>query len=381
MPSRSLVYLTYGDVDSPVFRTQVIGFCDFMENQLQISVQLVSFVPLRKFFEQRKILNKYGRHVKVYPVVNRWQGSPWYSKFNAWLISKLNAASIMTRNPVAAHVCSALQEKGWNYFYDARGCNYKELEEFSEASSDEVQAMKERERASFKSADWIYSVSEQLILHFKDEIAYRDHNHSIVPCCYIPQRNTSMTNRREELFGKEDVKVFCYAGALTVWNFPRSFLELCHAILKDPSHRLIILSNQIEVLSEHRFLDDPRCIMRSVPHDEVSGYLNASDYGILLRKKAVTNKVASPSKFADYLSAGCRVILSPEIGDFSQFVETHDCGFIYRGRKDNELLQRLDATPDMERKRIQELAGSYFLRSSDLNLAKYRNLKKLHDGY
>ncbi len=379
MPSESLVYLTYGDVDSPVFRTQVIGFCDFLEDQLDISVQLVSFVPFRMFFQQKNKLCAYGRTVKVFPVVNRWQGKRWYSRFNGWLISRLNAVSVMTRNPVAAHVCSYLKEREWNYFYDARGCNYMELREFSEASDEEVEAMKRLETISFKEADWIYSVSEQLVLHFKDEIAYRDHNHSIVPCCYIPSINDE-SSFKKELFGEEDITIFCYAGALTVWNFPRAFIELCHALLKNPKYRLIILSNQIDVLDRHNFLQNPRCIRKSVPHSEVAKYLDASDYGILLRKKAVTNKVASPSKFADYLAAGCKVIISPELGDFTSFVQSNDCGIVYRGRKDNGSLMNLYEISTEERKRVRQLASGYFLRTSEWNLAKYRNLKKLHDG-
>ena len=38
---------------------------------------------------------------------------------------------------------------------------------------------------------------------------------------------------------------------------------------------------------------------KSVSSEDVSSYLAISDYGILLRKKAITNKVASPSKFAE----------------------------------------------------------------------------------
>ena len=379
MRSEPLVYLTYGDVDSPVFRTQVIAFCSFLEEELQIPVRLVSFVPLRLYFSQRRALKSYERDVCVFPVINRIQGQSWYSRFNAWIVSRFAANSVMTRNPIAAHVCISLARKGWKYFYDARGCNYKELKEFSGVSEEKIEQMKEMERLSFHSADWIYSVSEQLILHFKDAVRYRDHNHSVVPCCRIPESVSG--HSKVDLFGTDDITVFCYAGALSVWNFPRSFEELSRKILKDPRNRLIILSHQIDELDENKIFESKQCIKMSVSHREVSAYLQASDYGILLRKKAVTNQVASPSKFADYMGAGCKVIISPEIGDFTDFVVANDCGLVYRGKKDNQRIECLGEVVRTERERIKELSEQIFTRSSEINLLKYRNLKRIHDGH
>jgi hypothetical protein len=286
----------------------------------------------------------------------------------------------MTRNPVAVHVCKSLQRRGWRYFYDARGCHHKELEEFSEAGPEAVEQMKSVELDCFRSADWVFSVSNALVSYFKEEARYRDHNHSIVPCCYLPVEEAVDTSLKQELFGDEQVRVFCYAGALSVWNFPKSFLELCAALLKDPRNRLIILSRQKEVLDGYPFLHNDRVIIRSVPSGDVPNYLNISDYTILLRKKAVTNQVASPSKFGEYLAAGCKVIISPGIGDFTAMVQEDDLGLVYRGRKDNALLDSLEPITAEERVRIKSIAEQRFLRVSAENLLKYRNLKTIHDG-
>lgn len=380
MRSESLVYLTYGDVDSPVYQTQVIGFCKFLHEELEVPTVLVAFVPLRMYFAERRAIKRYNISCKIFPVINRWQDRPWYSKLNAWLLGRVKAASVMTRNPVAANVCVALQAKGWNYFYDARGCQYKELEEFSDATATEVQRMLDLELRSFKSADWVYAVSQSLVTHFKQEHAYRDHNHSVVPCCHLPAKDDSPRLTKQELFGSDDVTVFCYAGALSVWNFPRSFLELCSEVLKHENYRLIILSKQIDRLDEYAWLHNERTHLASVSHDEVRDYLRISDYGILLRKTAFTNRVASPSKFADYLAAGCKLVISPEVGDFTDMVEEHELGIVYKGRKDNQKLANLQILKDEERAAHIELALQRFVRSSELNRLKYRNLKRLHEG-
>ena len=60
--------------------------------------------------------------------------------------------------------------------------------------------------------------------------------------------------------------------------------------------------------------------------EEINNYLNATDYGILFRENLPINNQASPTKFAEYILAGLKVIISEGVGDFSEFVREHDCG-------------------------------------------------------
>jgi glycosyltransferase involved in cell wall biosynthesis len=48
--------------------------------------------------------------------------------------------------------------------------------------------------------------------------------------------------------------------------------------------------------------------------------------GLLLREDTLTNRVASPVKFAEYLRCGLPVILTPYIGDFYGLVRSEDVG-------------------------------------------------------
>ena len=63
-----------------------------------------------------------------------------------------------------------------------------------------------------------------------------------------------------------------------------------------------------------------------VPHSEVFEVLAACDHGLLLREPTVTNRVAAPTKFAEYLAAGRDVLISPGLGDYTAFVEHEECG-------------------------------------------------------
>ena len=62
--------------------------------------------------------------------------------------------------------------------------------------------------------------------------------------------------------------------------------------------------------------------------NEVPKYLLAADYGLLIRENTVTNQVASPVKFAEYLACGLPVIISRNLGDYSEFVTKNNCGYL-----------------------------------------------------
>jgi hypothetical protein len=61
-------------------------------------------------------------------------------------------------------------------------------------------------------------------------------------------------------------------------------------------------------------------------------------------------------------------------------VEKEELGIIYRGKKDNDAIKSLKVTDEVTRARIKKLAEGTFNRDCELNMIRYRNLKKLHDG-
>jgi hypothetical protein len=65
-----------------------------------------------------------------------------------------------------------------------------------------------------------------------------------------------------------------------------------------------------------------------VKPDRVRGTMEVADYGLLVRERSTTNRVAAPTKFAEYLAAGLRVLISPEVGDYSELVQVHDLGIV-----------------------------------------------------
>jgi hypothetical protein len=51
----------------------------------------------------------------------------------------------------------------------------------------------------------------------------------------------------------------------------------------------------------------------SAPFQEMNGYYNAADFGVLLRKNNAVNEIASPTKFGEYCMAGLPVIMNDSV--------------------------------------------------------------------
>ncbi len=110
-----------------------------------------------------------------------------------------------------------------------------------------------------------------------------------------------------------------------------------------------------------------------VDHKEVIDYLFMSDYGLLIREQSVTNKVASPVKFAEYLSCGLPVLISENLGDYTSFVKANGCGQVIVS--DNSFV--IHHLTMEEREKNILLANIYFNKHSEINSEKYNQLLRI----
>ncbi len=67
----------------------------------------------------------------------------------------------------------------------------------------------------------------------------------------------------------------------------------------------------------------------SLPHDEVRGYINSCDVGLLLRRDHIVNKVSSPTKFAEFLACGLPVLTTPWAGNSENIIDTYNVGYVW----------------------------------------------------
>lgn len=66
-----------------------------------------------------------------------------------------------------------------------------------------------------------------------------------------------------------------------------------------------------------------------VPFHKLPLYLGACDAYVLPMRNNVVNRTRWPNKFGDYIAAGRPVLCSP-VGDVARFVESNQCGILWR---------------------------------------------------
>jgi len=222
-----------------------------------------------------------------------------------------------------------------------------------------------------KLASFRISVSQALVNYWKELYGYVDNGHVVIPCTLskkfirpIPHKSVLLSMRQKLGFEEDDI-IIVFSGSTAGWQSmvesDNLFLEILNKLTKV---KLLFLGNhEVEKFSCYKKFPN-RVFQKSVSVDEVFEYLVIADYGWMYREQSITNKVASPVKFAEYLVCGLKVIISENLGDYTDFCRKHKCGIIVSDSSFNEELIRID---ESEKTRLHQLAIQYFTKE------KYEN--------
>lgn len=236
--------------------------------------------------------------------------------------------------------------------------------------------VKRQQLVALRSCDGLNTVSHRMAQRLGDRGLLRsDIPRSVVGCCVDPERfyfdPAARVKRRQEL-GIDGKFVVCYCGAMSHWQRPDAMAQAYAAIRQNESNtHLLIISRESELLVQalrQAGVPDSEVTVRSARHQEVVSYLSAGDVGLLLRDDTVTNQVASPVKFAEYLRCGVPVILTPYVGDFGAFAVENQVGQTVTfpiqaqevARAVRAIRTRLEAEGDQYRRYCSDTIGNRF---------------------
>lgn len=364
-----MIYLTVNDAPSGIFKSQVIDVIGELNRNRQQDVKLVVLLSFRNFKENKaQILNWYPKAVvkKMIPSLANWKKNSIILRF----IRGIKTEKIIARGPLAFELAFTLNQK---VIYDGRGAVKAELTEFPSMIPNKkiVDSIIMAEEKAVLKSDFKISVSRQLVKYWQSEFGYSGKNHMIIPCT-LSESMTGISDHNLFLLKKlnwsqEDL-LLIYSGSLAGWQSFKKVSELLNQFLKINHHKVLFLSKECEEIADlqERF---PKQVARKwLPHKEVQNYLSIGDYGILIRDENVTNKVASPVKFAEYLSAGLQVLISPNLGDFTELVKSNGLGKVIS----NEV-PALEKTSYEIKKQIQDFANKNFTKSAFKNEFKRLN--------
>ena len=359
-----MILLTANDPVSGIFSGQVTDVARVLRTDHALDVRTISCFPGKIYSREKALLASQDPEAKA---IRSWFPLSWFRK-NERFIRKYLAADkdgvVLARGPFACAMALDLKKEGVvkKVIYDGRGAVKAEFSEYDLGGSRLKPVATEAERQSVTEADLRISVSNKLVEWWRATYDYGDELHIVIPSsldsaleevAFIgdhPQKNKiAGVNEKDVLFAFS-----AGSGDWQSTDLIASFVE--KAFSSDPRYKLLFLSRTElkgnSVLEKYK----DRVVQVWVDHFEVPGMLACADYALLLRENSVTNHVASPVKFAEYLHQGLPVIISPNVGDYSELVTNSKIGCVW----DNGPLPTLNKLSMDERLRIHEFAKLNF---------------------
>jgi hypothetical protein len=270
----------------------------------------------------------------------------WYlNRFTLFFILLFSSRhkKLIARGPFATMLALAAKKAGMvkQVCFDARGAYTAELNEYNVVDDIGLkQSISSIERNALLNCDFRLAVSEMLVTYWKTQFGYDGKAHVVIPCTLnrlfvrpLPSEEDSARVKHTVGFRSEDV-VLVYSGSSAGWQSFHLVDEFLATLLeKNKELKVLLLAKEFpaEFLRSAEYKN--RMVCKWVSPENVGDLLCACDYGLIIREPSVTNQVSSPVKFAEYLACGLSLLISQEIGDYTDFVKQHNCGWVVEGGK------------------------------------------------
>lgn len=345
-----MYYITFNDIPSGIYQSQVIDVVKYLSSLSNTEVKLIAFLPLSNFKENKKKIKAQLPQAKVLPI---WAGITRWRKVKPLLklFTKRNQVAIC-RGPIATKLALGSFQK---VVYDGRAAVKAEVEEFDVTGNKQLgDDFINAEKLAVLKSDYRIAVSSKLVNYWKREFGYQELNHVVIPC--------TLTSQISKLSIKENTEriQLVYSGGIGPWQSFDLVTKLVRETLKSNENVFVLfLTKENKVINNLIKQFPERCERKWLKHSDVFEALSCCDYGILVRNQNITNQVASPVKFAEYLNAGLKVLISENLGDFSGFVKNNNCGNVV-----DENIPELFPSTNMERKNAVDLAKIHFSKES-----------------
>jgi hypothetical protein len=382
-----MIFLTCNDAPSGILKSQVIDVVEVVKQRFDPNIRLVAFISIRNFKANKRWIKERSPDAKVlpmFPKLKNWR----YNAILLWCISFfVNTDIIIARGVFATNLALKNKKMGRTkkVCYDGRGAFSAEVVEYDVIPDKGlVRDIPRLEKKAVLDSDTRIAVTSSLVRWWEKEFGYQPGSDVVIPCTVSASKPDNsdpkklfeqvMSPRRKLGWGQYDV-VLIYSGSVAGWqSFDLLNNMFTHFIGHDTRIKILFMSPEDDLITKliEKYPDQVQRLF--VKPEEVLFYLRAGDYGLMIREDSVTNGVASPTKFAEYLLAGLRVLTSGNIGDYSSFVRKNNCGEIVTS-KDYEGITLLPINTN-ERKNLMTLGYENFSKQSSRIKDAYQSLFK-----
>jgi len=382
-----MIYVTLLDQFHPgIYSSQVIDVCDYLNNKHKANIRVVAFLSIRELrnTDAKKKLKQLSPSAIVLPSFPGLKNFQLTSFLLFWVCLFTGERIAICRNVFCTKM--ALRVKKWGMLkkvvMDGRSAMAAEIGEYDVFPVDYLREnVAAFEKYTVNTADFRMAVSSKLIEYWRQHYDYKGLEHVVIPCTldrkYFKTESFEMSSDiikiKNDLGISETDIVLAYAGSTAPWQSFKLLEKMFVPLLeKDTRIKILFLSKESDDNKRLQARFPGRVMIKWLEHKDVLNYLACCDYGILVREQSDTNKVASPTKFAEYLAAGLNVLVSANLGDFSSFVEEFKCGSVLS--ENSEQWPEMKKSTLEDKKKCFNLSKEHFDKESVSNRESYEKL-------
>lgn len=212
-----------------------------------------------------------------------------------------------------------------------------------------VQEVEQAERQVLGNADAVISVSASLNRHIETKYGIQPRKVVVIPCAVDTSLFHFSSKHRDRLRSKwhlaDDQPLYVYSGGTQEWQQLDATARLfCKVLRFLPSCKMLLL---VPALSRNaaeqsfRLSGAPResILLCSTDHSRMYELLSAADIGLLIREDLIMNRIASPTKFAEYLGCGLPVVATPYVDSVRDAIRQGGVGFLIQDQTEGSIQQ------------------------------------------
>ncbi len=193
------------------------------------------------------------------------------------------------------------------------------------------------EKKYTREFDAAFAVTDELKRYVQNSFNGSQLSYFIVPCA---KKYSEMCTETYNLYRKkyrekynisDDMLLFVYSGGISPWQCIDKTISLFEQISKEIANcKFLILSDQADKLN----VENKDIITDVLPFDKVDETLCAGDFAFMIRDDLVTNHVAFPNKYCEYIASGMKIITSPYLKTIAKNVEKNQLGYVMDSNDD-----------------------------------------------
>lgn len=403
---KNILYISYDGMTDALGQSQVLPYL-FGLSKENYNIHLISFEKKDKYIEIGEEIsnickiNKINWHPQYYtknpPVLSTIWDFYRMKKLAEKLQKKFKFDVVHCRSYLPAMAGMNLKKKyGTKFLFDMRGFWADERVDGGQWDLNKFifkkifQYFKRKELDLFSNCDECVSLTEngkiELLswkLNRKNKLKV-----NVIPCCVdLTHFNYENTDNNDQLkyiqkynIEKNDL-VICYLGSLgTVYLFDEVLKTVSLIENKHPNFKFLIFTQENKNLVSNYISNSPikntkNVFIDSLQRKEVPMAISLCSFSIFFCKPTYPRKGTSPTRLAELIACGVKIISNKGIGDSEFQIKENNLGYVFEDFSEvsyKDFIDNFNFDENFSKKELRKVANELF--SLEHGIKKYKEI-------